>query len=111
MCRARTPFVRVTSGFADQSGCSSVLVDDAAEESGSPYRAVGRDDAWVVTGWVLVEALMWTVLVEMPLVGTKDRAGMTLVVDQHLVGALADSNAGQRLAYRSNNSPRLPGDV
>jgi hypothetical protein len=40
-----------------------VLVDDAAEESCSPYRTVERHDAGVVVGWVLVEALVWTVVV------------------------------------------------
>ena len=34
------------------SGRSSVLVDDAAEDSCSPKRAVERDHVWVVVGWV-----------------------------------------------------------
>jgi hypothetical protein len=53
-----------------------VLVDDAAEESCSPHRAVERDDARVVVGWVLVEALVWTVVVEVALVLAKDAAGV-----------------------------------
>jgi hypothetical protein len=69
------------------SGRSLVLVDDVAEESRSPYRAAGRDDAAVVVGWVLFEAPVWTVVVEVALILGKDAAGMTLTVDQHPVGA------------------------
>jgi hypothetical protein len=46
------------------SGRTSVLVDDAAEESRSPYQAAERDDAAVVVGRVLGEALVWTVVVD-----------------------------------------------
>jgi hypothetical protein len=70
------------------SGCSSVLVDDAAEESRSPYRAAGRDEAGVVVGWPLIEALVWTVVVEVALIFGEHGMGVTLVVDQHLVRAL-----------------------
>ena len=37
-----------------------VLVDDAAEESSSPYRCVDRDHhARIVVGRALMEALVW----------------------------------------------------
>jgi hypothetical protein len=52
-------------GFADRSGGSPVLVDDGAQDLSSPYRGVERDDdAGIVAGWVLVETLVWTVVVE-----------------------------------------------
>ena len=71
-----------------KSSGSLVLVDDAAEESGSPYRTVELHDGGVGVGWVLVEALVWTVVVEVSLVLGKDAAGVTFVVDEYLVGAL-----------------------
>jgi hypothetical protein len=37
---------------------------------------------------VLIEALVWTVVVEMPFVLPKHGTDVTFVVDQHLVGAL-----------------------
>jgi len=48
-------------------------------------RAVEHDHVWVVVGWVLVEALVWPVLVDMAFVCGKDAAGVPLVVDQHRV--------------------------
>ena len=43
-----------------------VFVDDAAEDSSAPYVSVERDDpAWVMVGWMLMKALVWTVPVEM----------------------------------------------
>jgi hypothetical protein len=39
-------------------------------------------------GRMLVEALMWTVVVEVTLVGAEHGTGVALVVDQHPVGAL-----------------------
>jgi hypothetical protein len=45
------------------------LVDHAAENSSSAYRRIDRDeDGWIVVGWVLVEALVWTVVVEVAFV-------------------------------------------
>jgi hypothetical protein len=37
---------------------------------------------------VLIEALVWTVVIEVALVGAEHGAGVSLVVDQHPVGAL-----------------------
>src|SRR5439155_19473323 len=76
-------------------GCSSVLVDDAAEESCSPYRPAGRNDGWVVVGWPLFEALVWAVVVEVVFVVGEQGAGVTLVVDQHFVGAFGSGAANE----------------
>jgi hypothetical protein len=46
------------------------------------------DRACLVVEWVLIQALMWTVPVEMALVVDQHPAGVLLVVDQHPVGAL-----------------------
>src|SRR3954470_24858332 len=77
------------------SGGSSVLVDDAAEESRSAYRAGERDDAWVVVGRPLIETLVWTVRVEVAFILGEHGAGVALVVDQHLVGALGSDAANE----------------
>jgi hypothetical protein len=66
-----------------------VLVDHATEDLSSPYRRVDGDDrGWVVVGWVLVEALVRPVVVEMALVFAEHGTGVSFVVDQHPVGAL-----------------------
>jgi hypothetical protein len=44
---------------------------------------------------VLVEALVWTVVVEMAIVLAKDHMGVTLVLDQHPVGALGADAADE----------------
>ena len=62
----------------------------AAEDAVSAYRCAGRyDGARVVVGWPVVSALMWSMPVEMPLIDGKYRAGVLLVVDQDVVGALS----------------------
>jgi hypothetical protein len=89
------------------SGGSCVLIDYAAEDSHSPYRCVDRDDdARIVVGWVLVEALVWSVVVEVALVNTKHGTGVTLVVDQHPVGALGPYAAHEplRITVRARRS-------
>ncbi|MEV4139318.1 hypothetical protein AB0J72_45035 [Dactylosporangium sp. NPDC049742] len=48
--------------------CSLVLVDHAAEDLSSNRFVDGDEYAWVVVGWVLVEALVWTVVVEVAFV-------------------------------------------
>jgi hypothetical protein len=80
------------------SGSSPVLVDDATEESCSSYRTVERDHVRVVVGWVLVETLVWTVLVEVAFVLAEHGAGVPLVVDEHSVGALGPHAADERSA-------------
>jgi hypothetical protein len=71
----------------DWSGCSMVFVDGAAEDTSPPYGRVDRhDNARIVVGWPPLPALMWTVTVEMPLVGGQYRASVLLAVDQDVVG-------------------------
>ena len=66
-----------------------VFVEDAAEDTLSPYGRVDRHDhARIVVGWPLIPALMWTMPVEMPFAGGQDGAGVSLVVDQQVVEAL-----------------------
>jgi hypothetical protein len=61
----------------------------------------------IVVGWVLVEALVRTVVVEVPCKFVEDGKGMSLVVDQQLVGALFADAANEpfRVAVR----PGCPG--
>jgi len=47
----------VTCGFAGWSGRSSVLVDDAAEDSCSPQRAVDRNHVWQAGPLTVVAAV------------------------------------------------------
>src|SRR5258706_15430891 len=87
-----------------------VLVDHAAEDASSPYQSIDRDcRAGVVVGWVLIQAPMWTVPVEMALVVEQHPAGVLLVVDQHPVGALGcdatHESFGERVGPRSQLHP------
>jgi hypothetical protein len=41
-----------------------------------------------VARWVLVQALVWAVVIEVALALLEDSAGVSFVVDQHFVGAL-----------------------
>src|SRR4051812_28182987 len=68
---------------------SLVLVDHAAKDPSSPYRRAGRyDDGRIMVRWVLGEALVWAVPVEVGHVFVEDCTGVPLVVDQDPVGAL-----------------------
>jgi hypothetical protein len=59
-------------------------------------RGVERDHGRGIVAWgVLVEALMRPVVVEMALVLVEDGAGVSLVVDQHPVGALVADAANE----------------
>ena len=70
------------------SGCSSVLVDGAAEDAVAVDRGVLRDDdGRVVVGWALLSALVRAVIVEMAGELVENAGGVALVVDQHPVGA------------------------
>ena len=51
----------------------------------------------VVVGWVLAQALVRTVVIEMTLVLVQDNAGGPFVVDQWLVGALLANRADEPL--------------
>jgi len=75
-----------------------VLVDHAAEDLSSPYRCVDRDDdIWVVVGRMLIEALVWTMVVEMALVLAEHGTGVPFAVDQDPVGALSPDAADEPL--------------
>jgi hypothetical protein len=74
--------------FVGWLGYSPVFVDDSAEDLLPPDWGVeGDHGVGIVAGRVLVEALVWTVVVEVAYVLVEDGAGLLFVVDQHLVGA------------------------
>ncbi len=82
-------------------------MDHATENASSPYRCVDRDDrVQVAVGWVLIQALMWTVSVEVMLVLTEHGAGVLLVIDQNPVGALRPDATDE--AFRDGVGPRCP---
>lgn len=71
-------------------------------------RGVERDHGGrIVVWWVLVEALVRTVVVEVPSKFVEDGAGMSLVVDQHSVGALLADTTNEPLGVAV--CPRRPG--
>ena len=56
------------------------MVDHAAEDSPTPHRCVDRDDhIAVVVGWVLIETLVCTVIVEVTLIRAKHDAGVSIM--------------------------------
>jgi hypothetical protein len=66
-----------------------VLVEDATEDASPSYGCVHwYDDTGGVVGGALIEALVRAMPVEVALVGGQHGAGMPLVVDQYVVGAL-----------------------
>jgi hypothetical protein len=84
-------------------GSSPVLVDHAFEESMAPDRGVEQGHrGGVVPWWVLVEALVWAVIIEVLGVLVEDGEGVSLVVDQQLVVALVADAANEpfRVAVR-----------
>ena len=73
-------------------------------------RCVDRDDhVGVVVGWVLVEALVWPVPVEVRFVVAQHGVGVRLVVDQDLVGAFGSDAAYE--SFREGIRPRCLGWV
>ena len=54
----------MTRCFVGWLGYSPVFVEDSAEDLLSPDWGVEGDHCWIVAGRVLVEALVWTVVVE-----------------------------------------------
>jgi hypothetical protein len=72
-----------------RSGSSLVLVGHAAEDPPSPYRGVHRDDdGRIVVRWTPVEALMWTMPIEVRRTLVEHGAGVAFVPKQDPVGAL-----------------------
>jgi hypothetical protein len=67
-----------------------VLIEDAAEDASPSHGCVvhRHDDTGGVVGWALIEALVRAMPVEVALVRGQHGAGMPVVVDQYVVGAL-----------------------
>lgn len=65
-------------------------------------RVVGDYGGWIVCWRVLVEPLVWPVVVEVAHVLVEDGSGVSLVVDQHPVGAFGADAADEsfRIAVR-----------
>ncbi len=83
--------------------CVPILVDHAAEDAVTSDRGVEGYHGGGVVGWrVLVQALVWAVIVEVAHVPVEDGVGMSLVVDQHPVGAFGADAADEpfRVAVR-----------
>jgi hypothetical protein len=96
------------------SGCSSVLVDHAAENSMAADRGVERDLGGGVVGWrVLAQALMRAMVIEVTHVQAEDGAGVSFVIDQYSVGALLADTADEslRIAVRLRGPGRDLDDV
>src|SRR5262249_42534286 len=88
VCRATSSVTALSCGFLARLRRFAVLVDDAAADPSPVYRCVDRDDhAPVVVGWMLVEALVWTMPVEVLFVLPQDNPGRPFVIGQHSVGA------------------------
>jgi hypothetical protein len=73
----------LTRYFYSCLGCSPVLVDQSTEDLVAADRGGETDHGGgVVVGWVLAQALVRTVVIEMVLVLVQDKAGVPFVVDQ-----------------------------
>ncbi|MEA2959623.1 MAG: hypothetical protein QOJ58_5606, partial [Alphaproteobacteria bacterium] len=93
----------LTRCFLAGLGGSSVLVDHAAEDSMASDRGAERDHGGGVVGWwVLAQALVRAVVIEMAHVLVEHGAGVSFVVDQQPVGALGADAADEpfRVAVR-----------
>ena len=77
-------------------GGSSVLVDQSTEDSVTSDRGVEGDDGGGVVGWwVLAEALVRAVVIEVAHVLVNNSVGVSVVVDQQPVGALGADTADE----------------
>jgi hypothetical protein len=91
------------------SGCAQVLVDQSAEDLVASDRGAERDHGGGVVGWwVLIQALVRAVVIEMAHVAVKNSSGVSFVVDQQLVGALGADAADEpfRVAVRLRRTGR-----
>lgn len=115
--RPATPLAQVYKYFEGRSaaasrgrsGRSAVFVDGAAEDTLSADGLVDRhDNARVVVGWPVFPTLVRSMPIEMPLVGRQHDAGVPLVVDQDLIGALPPYAAHEpfRVAVRPGGARR-----
>jgi hypothetical protein len=99
----------VSCGFVVGSGCSSIFVDHAAQDTLSADRFVEWDDGGgVMVGWAVLTALVRTVIIEVSGELVQHGHGVSFVVDQHPVGALRSDTAHEplRVAVRSGRSRR-----
>ena len=91
-----------------------VLVDQSAEDSVTSDRGVeARHDGGIVGWWMLAQALVWPVVIEMADVLIKNSVGVSLVVDQHPVGAFGAYAANEplRIAVRPGRAGRNLDDI
>ena len=96
MWRAKTRSGLRAGIFLVGSGCASVLIDQSAEDSVASDRGVAGDrGGWVVGWWVLIQALVRAVVIEMAHVPVKHNLGVSLVVDQQSVGAFGADAADE----------------
>jgi hypothetical protein len=101
--RAKTRFEASTRCFLIGSGCPPVFVDQSAEDSvASDWGVAGNRRGEVVGWWVLIQALMRAVVIEVAHVPVKNNSGVSLVVDQQPVGAFRADAADEpfRIAVR-----------
>jgi hypothetical protein len=99
----------LTRCFLAELGGSSVLVDHAAEDLVASDRGAERDHGGGVVGWwVLAQALVRAVVIEMAHVLVENGAGVSFVVDQQPVGALGADAADEpfRVAVRPGRTGR-----
>jgi hypothetical protein len=107
--RAKTRFEALTRCFLVGSGCVPVLVDQSAEDLVALDRGVAGDRGGGVVGWwVLIQALVRAVVIEVAHVAVKNSSGVSLVVDQQSVGALGADAADEpfRVAVRLGGAGR-----
>jgi hypothetical protein len=99
----------LTRCFLAELGGWSVFVDQSAEDLVASDRGAERDHGGGVVGWwVLVQALVRAVVIEMAHVLVENGAGVSFVVDQQPVGAFG-ADAGDepfRVAVRPGRTGR-----
>ena len=108
--RAKTRSGLRAGVFLIGSGCASILIDQSAEDSVTSDRGVDGDRGGGVVGWwVLSQALVRPVGIEVAHVPVKDTTRVSLVVDQHPVGALGAHAADEsfRVAVRPGRVRRV----
>jgi hypothetical protein len=73
----------------------------------------GDDGGGIVSGWMLAQALVWPVIIEMADVLIKNHVGVACVVNQHPVGAFGADAADEpfRVAVRPGRARRNLDDV
>jgi hypothetical protein len=103
VCRAKTRCEILTRCFSECLGCAPILVDQSAEDLVTLDRGVAGDDGGgIVSGWMLAQALVRPVIIEMADVLIKNSVSVSCVVNQHSVGAFGADAADEpfRVAVR-----------